>query len=141
MSDAPESESNSLPVLYYQKLSDYAFIPKRATPHSVGVDVFAPVQTVVTPGTVTCIPIDLILVPSPGHYLRVASKSGLAVKHNLSFEAGVIDPDYRGNVVIVICNHTEQVHLFERGKPFTQIIQEKVAIPQIKPAPILEDTQ
>ena len=113
MSDAQESESNSLPVLYYQKLSDYAFIPKKATPHSVGVDVFAPVQTLVAPETVTCIPIDLILVPSPSHYLRVASKSGLAVKHNLSVEAGVIDPDYHGNVIIVIRNHAEQAHLFE----------------------------
>jgi deoxyuridine 5'-triphosphate nucleotidohydrolase len=38
-----------------------------------------------------------ILVPS-GCYARIAPRSGLALHRHISFEGGVIDADYRGNV-------------------------------------------
>ena len=134
------SITDFLPMLYYQKLSEYAIAPEGATPGSIGTDLFTPVDMVVMPKTITCIPIDLVLVPSPGHYLRVASKSGLAVKNNLTVEAGVLDPDYRGNVVVVLRNHSKKAHLFKRGEPIAQVIQEKAVLPRIVEAPILDDT-
>ncbi|MCG8625592.1 MAG: dUTP diphosphatase, partial [Proteobacteria bacterium] len=109
-------------------------------PGSIGTDLFAPVDMVAVPKNITCIPVDLLLVPSPGYYLRIASKSGLAVKHNLTVEAGVLDPDYRGNVVVVLRNHSEQPHLFRRGEPIAQVIQEKAAQPVLVEAPILDST-
>ena len=140
MTSSSSSSADFLPTLYYQRLSEYAIIPKRATPGSIGTDLFAPVDMVAVPKNITCIPVDLLLVPSPGYYLRIASKSGLAVKHNLTVEAGVLDPDYRGNVVVVIRNHSKQPHLFKRGEPIAQVIQEKAVQPVLVEAPILDNT-
>ena len=96
---------NQYSFLYYQKLSQYAIPQKQATPGSIGLDLYAPVEYPIPPGEQTCIPKDLILVPSDGYYIRIASKSGLVVKHQITGKACEIDPDYRGNIVVILRNH------------------------------------
>ena len=81
---------NQNTFLYYQRLSQYAISPKQVTPGSIGLDLYAPVEYPIPPGEQTCIPTDLILVPSDGYYIRIASKSGLVVKHQIRVEAGEI---------------------------------------------------
>ena len=48
-----------------------------------------------------------IAIPS-GTYARVAPRSGLAVKHFIDTGAGVVDEDYRGNIGVVLFNHSDQ---------------------------------
>jgi len=47
-----------------------------------------------------------ICVPS-GTYGRVAPRSGLAAKNFIDTGAGVIDEDYRGNVMVLLFNHSD----------------------------------
>lgn len=47
-----------------------------------------------------------IAVPS-GTYGRVAPRSGLAAKHFIDVGAGVIDEDYRGEVKVLLFNHSD----------------------------------
>lgn len=54
---------------------------------------------------------DLSIAIPHGTYARVAPRSGLAVKNFIDTGAGVIDEDYRGNVGVVLFNHSE--HDFE----------------------------
>lgn len=42
-----------------------------------------------------------------GTYARVAARSGLAVKHGIDVGAGVIDSDYRGEVKVLLFNHSD----------------------------------
>ena len=42
--------------------------------------------------------IDLTVVPPEGYYAQLMSKSGLTVLYELEVKAGVIDPDFTGNV-------------------------------------------
>ena len=42
-----------------------------------------------------------------GTYGRVAPRSGLAAKHFIDVGAGVIDEDYRGEVLVLLFNHAE----------------------------------
>jgi dUTP pyrophosphatase len=51
---------------------------------------------------------DLAIAIPPGTYARVAPRSGLAVKHFVDTGAGVVDEDYRGNVGVVLFNHSDQ---------------------------------
>lgn len=46
-----------------------------------------------------------IAIPA-GTYARVAPRSGLAVKHFIDTGAGVVDEDYRGEVGVVLFNHS-----------------------------------
>ena len=51
-----------------------------------------------------------MLIPWQGLYLRVALRSSLALK-STDIVAGVIDIDYRGNLKVVIMNHSVDIHL------------------------------
>ena len=48
-----------------------------------------------------------IAVPD-GCYGRLAPRSGLAVKKYIDISAGVIDADYRGEIGVVLLNHSEE---------------------------------
>jgi dUTP pyrophosphatase len=49
----------------------------------------------------------LSLAIPAGTYARVAPRSGLAVKHFIDTGAGVVDEDYRGEVGVVLFNHSD----------------------------------
>ena len=63
-----------------------------------------------------------------GNYGRLASKSGLAILHQLHVGAGVIDPDYTGEIMILLINTASHVHPIMTGNPIAQLILEKVSI-------------
>ena len=43
----------------------------------------------------------------PGTYARIASYSGLVVKHNIKVKAGVVDLDYTSNLKVALHNFGE----------------------------------
>ena len=53
------------------------------------------------------IKIGLSLNIGPGRYGRIAPRSGLAFKHGIDVLAGVIDADFRGEVGVILVNHTD----------------------------------
>ena len=63
--------------------------------------------------------IDLALTPPEGYYAQLTSKSGLMVLYELEVKAGVIDPDYTGNIGVVLKNNSR--------KPIEQVIGEPIA--------------
>ena len=67
-----------------------------------------------------------------GHYGRLASKSGLAILHQLHLGAGVIDPDYTGEIMVLLINTASRVHPIIKGDPIAQLILEKVSIPILR---------
>ena len=105
------------------------------------MDFYAPVEYTIPPGEQTCIPTDLILVPSDRYYISIASKSGLFVKHQITVEAGEIDPHYRGNIVVVLRNHHKKKgYITEAGEAIVQVILTKATIPELLEVPIAVDT-
>ena len=128
-------------ALNYEKLSDRAKAPKRATPGSIGLDLFTPIDVFIPAKQQVLIPTDLILVPTQGYYICIASKSGLAFKYGLTVEGGVIDPDYRGNVGVLLRNNSDIGHTLEEGEAMAQVIIEKAAMPEVVEMKIARDTQ
>ena len=117
--------------MYFQKLSERAVSPHRATPGSVGYDLFAPADFQLQPKEEKTIFINLAIVPPEGYYTQLMSKSGLTVLYELEVKAGVIDPDFTGNVGVVLKNNSDQ--LIERlaGKQIAQLLFTKVATPTL----------
>ena len=128
-------------ALHYEKLSDRAKAPKRAIPGSIGLDLFTPVDVFIPTKQQVLILTDLILVPTQGYYIHIASKSGLAFKYGLTIEGGVIDPDYWGNVGVLLRNNSNVRHPLEQGKAMAQVIMEKAAMPKVVEMKIARDTQ
>ena len=114
---------------------------KRATPGSIGLDLFTPIHVFIPAKQQVLIPTDLILVPTQGYYIRIASKSGLAFKYGLIIEGGVIDPDYWGSVGVLLRNNSDVGHTLEQGEAMAQVIMEKAAMPEVVEMKIAKDTQ
>jgi dUTP pyrophosphatase len=72
-----------------------------------------------------------------GYYARVAPRSGIAVNHGIDVLAGVIDPDYRGEVGVVLINHGNGSFQVDHGARIAQLIMERAeraTIEQTDPA-------
>ncbi|XP_028089912.1 deoxyuridine 5'-triphosphate nucleotidohydrolase-like [Camellia sinensis] len=66
-----------------------------------------------------------------GLYGRLAPRSGLALIHGIDVGAGVVDPDYRGEVKVLLFNHNQEEFIVRAGDRIAQIIFEKVSLPRM----------
>ena len=121
-----------LTELPFVKMSTNAVTPTRATEGSVGLDFYSPANYIIPPYSQLLIPTQIKLRIPLGHYGRLASKSGLAILHQLHVGAGVIDPDYMGEIMVLLINTTSHVHPIIKGDPIAQLILEKISIPILK---------
>ena len=101
--------------------------PRHATPGSAGVDLRAALKRSVTiaPGARAAIPTGLAIeITVPGLAGFVFSRSGLGAKHGLTVAqgVGVIDPDYRGEIVVWLLNTSEETRVVERGERIAQLV-------------------
>ena len=67
-----------------------------------------------------------------GVYACIAPRSGLAVKKFIGVGAGVIDSDYRGEIRIVLFNHSAMDFPVQVGDRIAQLILEKIKTPDVQ---------
>ena len=96
---------------------------------AAGLDLYAAETVSIPAGSTRVIYTDLAVQVPEGTYGRVAPRSGLAVRHQLGVEAGVIDADYTGNLGVVIYNHGQTVYTVREGDRIAQLICERIAYP------------
>ena len=118
--------------LPFVKMSANVITPTRATGGSVGLDFYSPEDYVIPPHRQLLIPTQIKLQIPLGYYGRIAPKSGLAILHQLHVGAGVIDPDYTGEIMILMTNAASRAYSIKRDDPIAQLILEKVSIPILK---------
>lgn len=113
--------------LLIQRLTDTSILPKRATKQSIGYDLFADTtQTLTIPaGTVMPFTTGIAIQCPEGTYARIAPRSGLTLKKNLTTLAGVIDPDYRGNLTVLLRNFGDSHQEIQPGDRIAQLILEQ----------------
>ena len=107
-SQSRECHRHSALETSFQKLSEKAISPHQATPGSVGYDLFTPIDFQIQPKEQKTVFIDLTITPPEGYYAQLMSKSGLMVLYELEVKAGVIDPDFTGNIGVVLKNNSDQ---------------------------------
>lgn len=101
-----ERECNKMSsTVTFTKLRSDAITPSKATTGSIGLDLHSVDHYVVLPGQRVVVSTGLRVTLPPGTYGRIAPRSGLAVKHGLDVGAGVVDPDYTGELRVVLFNH------------------------------------
>lgn len=122
----------SLLILKVKLLSEHATLPSRATRGSAGYDLAAAHMAMVPRHGKTLVQTDLALAIPPGHYGRIAPRSGLALKHHIDVGAGVIDSDYRGPVGVVLFNHGPEDFHIQKGDRIAQLILEQISVAQVE---------
>ena len=128
------SEEKTPTTLQIEKLLPTAVVPSRATPGSIGYDICnaSPESIIIKPWHTAIVPTGIALATTPGTYVRIAPRSGLTVKNNLTTMAGVIDPDYRGEVKIVLHNFGENEQKIQPKQKIAQLILEKADTPTVE---------
>lgn len=108
-------------------------LPSYQTKEAVGMDVPAAVASDVTlaPGEVAAIPCGFAIALPHGFEAQVRPRSGLAAKNAISVanSPGTIDPDYRGEVKVLLINHGKTPFVVTRGMRIAQILV--VPVPRV----------
>ena len=74
-------------------------------------------------------------------YGRIAPRSGLATKHALTVNAGVIDADYTGEIKVILVNLGDQDYEVHKGNRIAQLIVEKILSEEMVLVQDLESTR
>ena len=129
-------------VLRVKRLSENAVLPVRGSGLAAGYDL-ASAEDIVVPARGKAIAkTDLAMAIPLGHYGRIAPRSGFSWKKHTDIGAGVIDADYRGNVGVVIFNHSDQDISVSQGDRVAQLIIEQISTPVVEDVEgELDDTQ
>lgn len=83
---------------------------------------------------------DISIAVGEGCYGRIAPRSGLAVKHFIDTGAGVIDSDYRGQVKVLLFNHSEVDFEIKEGDRIAQLVIERIYTPEVVVVEELEES-
>jgi len=138
---APVEEKTAKPTLRFAKLSEHAKAPTRGSSVAAGYDLYAAEEMVIEPGKRACVKTDIQIEVPDGTYGRVAPRSGLAAKHGIDVGAGVVDKDYRGNVMVLLFNFGDAAFNVARGDRIAQLVLEKICMAELEELPTLDDTE
>jgi dUTP pyrophosphatase len=98
------------PVIKVKKLVPEAKLPVYAKPGDAGADLSAVEVVVIPPGHRSLVRTGLAFGLPPGWMVRVASRSGLAVKYGIEKGAGTIDEGYTGEIMVLLHNTDPYAH-------------------------------
>ena len=120
-------------------------LPEYATKGSAGLDVMAAIHEPISIG-----PGERILVPSgfkleiPVEYeVQIRPRSGLAIKHGITVlnSPGTIDSDYRGEIGIILINHSKNKFIINPKDRIAQIVICKVTKMNLVKVSLLNNTE
>lgn len=112
-------------IVKVKKLVENAVLPKYGTEFSAGADLVNAGDTVVIgPSKTVIIHTGIALEIPVGLVGLIYARSGLATKRGLApaNKVGVIDSDYRGEIMVALHNHTDKAQTVESGERVAQIV-------------------
>ena len=118
-------------ILKVYRLSERATLPTRATNSAAGLDIFSAEDNIVPARSQVILSTDIQLEIPDNCYGHLASRSGLATKHSIHVGAGIIDSDYRGNLKLLLLNHSDSDYHICIGDRVAQLIINKIERPTI----------
>lgn len=117
--------------------------PKQATPGAVAYDLCSAAEYLLQPGQTLLIKTGLTIAIPEGYVGMVCSRSGLALKNQIiALNApGIIDPDYRGEVGVILSNFGDSPFDITIGTRVAQLVFVPVAYVRWLPSYSLPVTQ
>lgn len=125
-------------------LDPRAKVPAYGSADAAGADLYAVTDAPVTvaPGQTVLIHTGLALAIPQGFVGLVYARSGLATKQGLApaNKVGVIDADYRGELMVALYNHSGETRTVECGDRIAQLVITPYLTAQFTPKEELDDT-
>lgn len=125
-------------------LREGAHMPTYGSAEAAGADLYACLEEAVTiqPGEIFWVPTGIALEVPKGCAGLVFARSSMGAKRGLApaNKVGVIDSDYRGEVRVVLLNHSNEPQRLEPGERVAQLVIVPVFTPGFRQVAELEDT-
>ena len=127
-----------------KKLDPKVTLPSYKTKGASGMDLMAFVKEkiVIKPQTSALIPTGLSVAFSEDYEIQIRPRSGLAAKNNISVlnSPGTIDSDYRGELKIIIFNHSNHDFVVNNNDRIAQMVLTPIAKMELEEANELPKT-
>ncbi|MBE5921882.1 MAG: dUTP diphosphatase [Lachnospiraceae bacterium] len=109
-----------------KKLSEKAILPTYGSAYAAGADLYACLDTAVTiaPAETLLVKTGLAMEIPEGYAGLIYARSGLASKKGLApaNKVGVVDADYRGELMVALHNHSAKEAIVEPGERIAQLV-------------------
>lgn len=102
-------------------------MPTRASIGSVGYDLYCPIEVMLEKDKVVRIPIGIKLESSNDYWAQIYPRSSMGLK-GISIMGGVIDPDYKGEISVLLMSHGKYNHIRKHDK-IAQLVFHKCEFP------------
>lgn len=120
-------------------------LPQYETPQSAGMDLRADIEEPITlsPGDRVYIPTGLYIQLPSGYEAQVRPRSGLALKKGITVlnTPGTIDEDYRGEIGVILINHSLKYFDVNPGDRIAQLVISPVVQADLLLADSLDETE
>lgn len=120
-------------IINIKKTDENAKIPTYGSVYAAGADLYAVIhneenKVEILPGETAFIDTGIVMEISNGYVGLVYARSGLSCKQGLApaNKVGVIDSDYRGNIMVALYNQSNEVRTVSEGDRIAQIIIQPV---------------
>ena len=128
-----------------KKLNEKAIIPTYGTSYSAGADLYACMEESINiePGETFFVKTGIAMEIPEGYAGLVYARSGLACKKGLApaNKVGVIDSDYRGEIIVALHNHSNKPVTVENGERIAQLVITPYITAIFNEVDVLEDTE
>ena len=125
-------------------LKEGARLPSYGSAEAAGADLYACLEASVTvrPGKTVFVPTGIALEVPRGCAGLIYARSGLACKQGLApaNKVGVVDSDYRGEIIVALHNHAQEDRTVSHGDRIAQFVITPVLTPAYEIAEELSDT-
>lgn len=120
-------------------------LPAYATPQSAGMDLRANIteSIVLKPLERRLIPTGLHIALPVGYEAQIRPRSGLALKHGITVlnSPGTVDADYRGEVMVLLINLSDEPFTITSGERIAQMVIAKHEQGEFEEVPELDETE
>ncbi|NOT64311.1 MAG: dUTP diphosphatase [Acidobacteria bacterium] len=128
-------------TLALKQLHPNAKLPHRAATDAAGADLYCIDGFTLQSGERRAIPTGVSIAIPRGFYGRIAPRSGWAAKHGIDTLAGVIDSDYRGEILVLLINLGSEPFTASAGERIAQLIIERIALCDFAWAEALQESE
>ena len=126
-------------------LKEGAKLPTYGSAEAAGADLYACLDApvILAPGATAFIPTGIALEVPKGCAGLIYARSGLACKRGLApaNKVGVVDSDYRGEILVALHNHSQMDQIVEHAERIAQFVITPVLTPTYEVADSLSDTE
>lgn len=125
-----------------KKLNEKAVMPQMSREGDAGFDLCALEGADIAPGQSVFVGTGIAMAIPEGYFGAVYARSGISCKRGLApaNKVGVIDSNYRGEIIICLHNHSDKPERIEAGDKIAQMVIQKHETPVLVAVEDLDET-